>query len=1272
MSSKPDKTPTKKSLKNDKSYEVRNQVLSHMPENQKKDIEDLFNIVGKNKEFEFIFFSKKGHHMNKEKYVLFLKYMKNMSKLKKVVRSDKVLDINYNIGDNTYRISVHGTDEINKIGNRLNDIQNKNYIIYKFLLHVMNREKNKNISFMKKIKSEANTIDIEDLNIRARLSTELDLTKDTKGIEIDKILEKILEGETLDLETRKHLNDNISFRLKERITMFVEETDEYSIRVDLTDTKYSKDFKKLETSFSTYELEIEYGADNNKNVLPEHLNTIYSTAETLLKLVQQSTFILGNIQSQKVLAFYREMTGADENMNNLLSRQPVSIEIQHATGELPDKYAVSDKADGDRYFLIIFNNSVYLLSNNLSVKDTGIILDKSLDKYNGTIMDGEYIYIPAEKRHLFMVFDCLRTGSQDIRSVSSFMSRLEHADKIIDDCFVLKDQVGFKYKKPDIVSSKEFDIDAMTKFYGTELARFYNVLNTDAKQSKLYPLIRRKYFMQVFGAKPWEIFKYSVEYWSRYTEDASVKAPYLLDGLIYHPLEQSYATSSADSKYAEYKWKPPQNNTIDFYIEFKRDPQTKQIQIVYDNSNATDDMEKEGTVRNKPYKICKLHVGKSLNNKEFPVPFEENYGISDAYIFLKDGDVRDTSGELISDKTVVEFYYQNDPNIAPQHRWIPIKIRYEKTESVERFGRRYGNNQRVAERIWRAIVNPVLMQDLIELAKGNTDNRNFYDIKKKEMNSKISHELIIAINKEKKYYQKVSKIAETMRDYHNWIKSNLIYTYCNKMYQSNVQQSVLDIGFGRGGDIAKYYYTGVAFLVGIDVDAEGFKSPDDGAISRYNRFRQKKPNFPKMYFIQADARGLLNYESQAKLFNNMDDMNRKMLQKFFPSSGSSEKPTLFDRIDCQFAMHYFLKDDMSWSNFKQNLKTHLRNGGYFIATTFDAKCVIDAIGKNETFTVHYDDKEGNKKVFFDIVKKYEIKQGEKIGTGHAIDLYDSWMFNEGNYFTEYLVDINFITEELERDADLELVDTDLFVNQYEIHRGFLTDAAKYESTLDTRRYIARDVAKYYEDNIMNEKCRAYTNLNRYYVFRKKSPSDVTSVKTKKQKGGEVVEKYDFSNPKEFKIPSMDNYNDKYSLINTIHKILVSHRLIPKDVKVDEIIKNLDLEVNQDHEIDNDYIAELAEKVIINHVIVDDKDREKTENVLDGLNILIVERDCNNFYDTQYTKPKNASSDTRAVVIVKEGTLYKPIMRIEQNGGMRGLFKNTDPMIIHLMDNGTAF
>ena len=70
-------------------------------------------------------------------------------------------------------------------------------------------------------------------------------------------------------------------------------------------------------------------------------------------------------------------------------------------------------------------------------------------------------------------------------------------------------------------------------------------------------------------------------------------------------------------------------------------------------------------------------------------------------------------------------------------------------------------------------------------------------------------------------------------------------------------------------------------------------SASNGAISRYNTQRRQKPNFPKMYFLQADARALLLYDEQLRALGTMNSQNRDLLNRFF--SADPSKRIMYDR-----------------------------------------------------------------------------------------------------------------------------------------------------------------------------------------------------------------------------------------------------------------------------------------------------------------------------------------------------------------------------------------
>jgi hypothetical protein len=127
---------------------------------------------------------------------------------------------------------------------------------------------------------------------------------------------------------------------------------------------------------------------------------------------------------------------------------------------------------------------------------------------------------------------------------------------------------------------------------------------------------------------------------------------------------------------------------------------------------------------------------------------------------------------------------------------------------------------------------------------------------------------------------------------------------------------------------------------------------------------------------------------------------------------------------------------------------------------------------------------------------------------------------------------------------------------------------------------------------------------------------------------------------------------------------VSHSLFPKSVWIEEFITDMEAKLIPDSDINSEYIKDLANKIIINHEI-EHKKKLTVQNILNGVNIFIIERDCNNFYDIECS----CSDKKDSIVIMKEGGLYKPVLKIEDNG-IRGLFKRNDNIIEYLVENGS--
>ena len=1225
--------------------------------NNYDDIKKLYYKVDSKKEFEFMIYNNKTFSLSYQDYLICLEFLTKRAKGQKLkLETSSSLDIAFNKSSNldqdqdqdqdqnnnynNYRITIDGIDNINKYMKMLHDW--KNHVIYKVLITKI-LDGATDLSIMEKVKDTKNVVDLDDYNMRARLSEENNVNK--------KILEK------LKLLTHQDIA-NINFRFKERISVYILDEKNKLIKIDLTKTNTSKNINRIDNIAPNYELEIEYQSDSKpKN--DDDLNLMIRESEILFKIIQQSNFIISKSTAQEVLNNYYKILSINpkdsKKTQKLEGRKPESLEIIHTTESLPNKYAVTDKADGERNFLIITNDRVYLINSNLYVRDTGIELNKSQSKYNGSLLDGENIFLPKENRHIMMIFDCLFNGSQDIRKNAVFMDRLKEADDIISNCFVLGKQKGYIFKNYNNKKS-EFSLEDIVNFNSQEIIESMNNLNHDIKLEKKYILVRRKYFIGANGVKPWEIFKYSSLIWDKYTEDATIKCPYLLDGLIYHPLNQAYTVIDSENKFKEYKWKPDTKNSIDFYITFEKDPKTGKILNVYDNSN--DDF-----IRNKPYRIINLFVGKTQNGVEEPFPFHEEEDGHQAYVFLHDGEVRDSEGKIISDKTVVEFYYNNNSSGEENNtkfRWMPIRTRYDKTEFVMKYKKGYGNYYSVADKVWRSIINPINMADMVDLAKGNNETKKeyLYDKKMSSLRAKIGKDIIVSLNKENAYYSVQKKMAESWRRFQNIIKSMIIFINYNREYQDNNRElTILDMACGPGGDIGKFYYCHPSQVVAVDVVPDNLLNPANGFISRYNHDKKHKADYPKYAIFLADARALFNYEDQNRALGGMSIDFKKTMEKHF-SKIDSER-TKFDRINCQFAIHYMFESQETLNNMKQNFNDYLKEGGFLVATTLDGEKIAELLGDNEKYSTYYTNEQGEKKLLWEIVRKYNVNKSKDsmYKAGNAIDFYGAWMFQEGQYVTEYLVDKRFIEEEFLRDCNLELVDTDTFGNLFENFREFFTKYAQYESVDERTKKSLNDVKRFYdeENTEINQGLILNNAMTRYYIFRKKE-----NIKKGGGKSSKKLQTLDLADNKSYYIPKFDKQDN--TLLRSIHEVLQTHKIIPKSEDYKKFYKSMGIKIPK-NTLDMQTIEELGNKIVIEHEL----ENGNKKNIINGISFYTLDLNLNLDSDTpsanKYNITKPTKKDSNAnIVLLKEGSIYRPVYVITNEFDKKALFGNSDDFI----------
>lgn len=1039
----------------------------------------LCNNINADSELEFSF----GSYDNPitlytfNKLLQYIKYKKtdNMKLIK-----ENTLDVlyKYDIANNSiYRITISEMDNINTFIQ--NNILLKNHIIFTRLIHnFMNQNKNdpNKLLLINKIKPKNSLIKFDNYNIRLKLSDE---KKD--------INQSILKN-LISLDDKEKFN--IGFRLKQRASLIIDDNDLYTLRIDVTDVKRLTTLNDFNNP-SIYELEIDVtfksSIDNTK--LKKLLLILFKEVYDIERFIQESNLIITIQETKMINELLQKLlyTTDSEKYKDLPAMTVSTVEVTHILDTIPGKYSITDKADGERCFLLIANSSAYVIATSSQIAKK---VKENIDsKYDNTIIDGEYIYIPEYKKYVFLAFDLLILNGTDIRTDELLLNRITKLYSIIS---------GISGKNVTIkIYDGLYNLSNIVQFYKLNAIEHMATLNKLLKKSDDSQIIYCKYFIfpQAVG-KQYDIYSLATMLYSLYNDGVELNNPYILDGLIFTPLQQIYTRNVREITYKMLKWKPINKNSIDFYITFLKNPDTGIIETVYDRTEQkidetqpkSEDMNLNDYI-DKPamqvYQIATLHVGRFKNGQETPVPFtpdKNSTDINQAYIIVTNGMPRDIEGNVIQDKTVVEFAY--DSTQQSKFKWIPLRTRFDKTEFIRKFNRKYGNAEEIANRNWNSIQNYVSIEDLKLLSNEKTSEEQV-----KLLKSKITTKSFQLISAEDKYYQLNTKnIGRPLRDFHNWIKSNIIYSYCSpKTLQDNTKVSidVLDLGIGRGGDLMKFFTPKVKSIVGVDNNTANIYASSDSAISRLQEHKRKFPWFPKTSFVVADAGVKLDYENQSKSLSSNNE-NIKLNKQIFGNDEYSSNHNMFDVFNIQFMIHYLLENEQKWNGFCHNINKYLRKYGYVLISTLDGVLVNNAFKNNHITASHIND-DGTSIVLYDIIKKYQDidfnKLDVKNNLGITIDVHLSMFMNQDKYMPEYLVNPKFIINELKSKCNLRLIETDTFQNLFHVYENFFKYTANFESNLKTRKWF-NDSKGIYNDDELTKKWFAYSKIHRYYIFQK--------------------------------------------------------------------------------------------------------------------------------------------------------------------------------------------
>jgi hypothetical protein len=293
------------------------------------------------------------------------------------------------------------------------------------------------------------------------------------------------------------LHSPLFFRFKNRLS--------YTFHAGVLDMTIVYQGKTQEEALSKKNIQYEVEFEINK---PDY-ESIVNMMSFVLSVRQDNLYVMNTREKRNIINQYRSLVMPQKKGHPyFIGAQPETLQKDQLSLLFKELYSVTDKADGDRFFLFIDTNGyVTFIDNNIN---NILKTDLKSNSYTNCLIDGELIRVTHDyhtSKISFHAFDIAFYNGQDLRG---------------DEEFLLKQRLELLNT---VVSSIP-----QNSYYDVKLKRF----------------IYRNVFM---GS---DIIMKNIQ-----------NNPYKNDGLIFTPMNEPYPKSKKWTKLL--KWKPAELNTIDFY-----------------------------------------------------------------------------------------------------------------------------------------------------------------------------------------------------------------------------------------------------------------------------------------------------------------------------------------------------------------------------------------------------------------------------------------------------------------------------------------------------------------------------------------------------------------------------------------------------------------------------------------------------------------------------------------------------------------------------------
>ncbi len=866
---------------------------------------------------------------------------------------------------------------------------------------------------------------------------------------------------------------------------------------------YTLDESNVLNNQEIYEMEIEI--DNRKIGPGTKYNTPESIVDSLRKVIklvlsglQGTNFPVSYPEQKSVIDSYMKLIWKDEydprkfvSSKNFVGPNSITLQIINIAQvdensnepNIRKDFVVTEKADGDRHLMYVSNEGkIYLINTNMDVIFTGA-KTQNAECFN-SLLDGELISHDKKGKfiNLYAAFDIYYVKKEDVRAYTFMLLESE------DDPFKSRYQI-LKYFEKNLKAVSILEAGKSSK--GSA-----NVINNFTSFVSPIRFTTKEFFP---NSSKQTIFEGCNTILQKVKEE---RFEYETDGLIFTQAfygvgANEIGKSGPKTKITwenSFKWKPPQYNTIDFLVttvkgkngddtikSFYEDGQNN-LSVVQYNEYKTIELRcgfkesKDGFI-NPCQDIIDDKLPEFANRFEdrqdndyvpmrfYPTePYDPNAGICNIMLRM-DGSggkkMFSEEDEVFEDNTIVEFRY--DLSKEDGWRWIPLRVRYDKTAKMRRGEKEYGNAYKVCNENWKSI---------------HPSGRIEEDMLRTGLNIPS-----VSISEDKYYNTPAGKFkTEGMKDFHNlYVKKRLIAGI------SKQGDTLIDFACGKAGDLPKWINAKLAFVFGVDISKDNLENRLDGACARFLKMKKSNKNIPYALFVNGNS--AFNIKNGSALLNE----KAKQITSAVFGNGSKDSDKIgkgvarqygkgaegFNISSCQFAIHYFFENPDTLKGFMKNVAECTKQNGYFIGTCYDGRLVFNELKKtktNESIKIIED----NKKIW-EITKSYgaDTFDDNSSSIGYRIDVYQESI---NQVISEYLVNFEYLNRVMSA-YGFEIISREE-ANEFGLPEGSGLFSELFINMLDEitkNKFKAKD---YDQAPNMTSIEKKISFLNRYFVYKK--------------------------------------------------------------------------------------------------------------------------------------------------------------------------------------------